>query len=59
VFNQRALLVRNDALIGAGHKLASAYPAPMMLFAAVHMTVSLELGRSTPWACISDDHGCR
>jgi hypothetical protein len=59
VFNQRALLVSNNALFVAGHKLASAYPASMILFAAVTMTVSLELCRSTPWACISDDHGGR
>jgi hypothetical protein len=24
----------------------------------LYMAVFLELYRSTPWACVSDDHGC-
>jgi hypothetical protein len=40
------------------HKLASARLAPMILFAAVNMAIFLELCRSTPWARVSDDHGC-
>jgi hypothetical protein len=56
VFNQRALLVRNDVVVKAGHKLASTRVAVMMLFAGVRMAISLVSGRLTLWAGISYDH---
>jgi hypothetical protein len=58
VLNHCTLLVRDDAVFGAGHTLASACLALMIRFAAVHMAVFLELWRATPWARVSDDHGC-
>jgi hypothetical protein len=45
-------------VFGTGYKLAPAYLALMILFAVVNMAVFLELWRSTPWTCVSDDHGC-
>jgi hypothetical protein len=59
VLNHRAQLVRDNVVFGAGHKLASAGLALMILFAAVKMAVFLELWWSTPWARVPDDHGCR
>jgi hypothetical protein len=59
MLNQHALLASNDALFGAGHKLASACFALVVLLAAMYMAVFLELYRSTPWARVSDDHDCR
>jgi hypothetical protein len=58
LLNHPALLVRDDVVFGASHKLASAYLALMMLFTPVNMAVFLELWRSTLWARISDDYGC-
>jgi hypothetical protein len=58
VLNQCVLLGRNDAVFGAGHKLASACRALMILFAAVNMAVFLELCRSTRWTRVADNHGC-
>src|ERR671931_2543355 len=58
VLNQRALFVRNDAVLGADHKLAATCCAPMIVFTAVNMAVCLGLCRSTPWTDISDNHGC-
>jgi hypothetical protein len=52
VLNQRVLLV------SAGHKLASARFAIMILFAAMNVAVLFELGRSIPWTRVLDDHGC-
>jgi hypothetical protein len=43
VCHQRALFVSNDALFSAGHKLASACFALVILLAAVNMAVFLEL----------------
>jgi hypothetical protein len=57
VLDHCALLVSHNVVFGAGHKLASAGLALMMLFAAVNMAVFLELWRATLWACVSDDHG--
>jgi hypothetical protein len=48
VFNEGTLFVRNATVFGAGHKLASAGLALMILFAAVNMAVFLELWRATP-----------
>src|SRR4029453_19139748 len=56
VFNQRALLVRNDVVVRAGHKLASTCFALMILFAGVRMAILLVLVRLTLWAGISYDH---
>jgi hypothetical protein len=48
VLHQRALLIRDDALIGTDKQLASACLALMILLAAVSPAVFLELRRSTP-----------
>ena len=57
LLNHPALLVRDDVVFGASHKLASAYLALMMLFTPVNMAVFLELWRSASRAGVSDDHG--
>jgi hypothetical protein len=49
VCNQRALLVRNDVVVKAGHKLASTCFAVMILFAGVRMAIPLVSGRLTLW----------
>jgi hypothetical protein len=56
VFNQRALLVRNDVVFGAGHKLASTRFALMILFAGASMAIFLVLVRLTLWARIYHEH---
>ena len=48
MLNQHTLLASNDALFGAGYKLASACFALVVLLAAMYMAVFLELYRSTP-----------
>jgi hypothetical protein len=55
VFNQRALLVRNDVVFGAGHKLASTRFALMILFAGASMAIFLVLVRLTLGARIYHD----
>jgi hypothetical protein len=50
LFNQRALLVRNDVAFGAGHTLASTRLALMMLFASASMAILLVSARLTLWA---------
>jgi len=56
VFNQRALLVRNDVVFGAGHKLASTLFTLMILFAGAGMAIFLVLVRLTLWTPIYHDH---
>ena len=56
VLNQRALLVRNNVVFGAGHKLASTRFALMILFAGARMAIFLVLVRLTLWAGISHNH---
>jgi hypothetical protein len=56
VFNQRALLVRNEAAFGAGHELAATRVALMILFASASMAIFLVSVRLTLWARISHDH---
>jgi hypothetical protein len=41
MFNQHALLIRNDMVFGAGHKLASTRVALMILFACASMAILL------------------
>jgi hypothetical protein len=48
VLNHCTLLVRDDVVFGAGHKLASAGLALMILFAAVNMAVFLNCGEPHP-----------
>jgi len=56
VFNQRALLVRDDVVFGAGHKLASTLFTLMILFAGAGMAIFLVLVRLTLWTPIYHDH---
>jgi hypothetical protein len=56
VFNQRALLIRNEVVFRAGHKLASTRFALMILFASARMAILLVVVRLTLWAGISYDH---
>jgi hypothetical protein len=56
MFNQRALLIRNDMAFGAGHKLASTRFALMILFASASMAIFLVSVRLTLWARIYRDH---
>jgi hypothetical protein len=56
VFNQRALLIRNDMAFGAGHKLASTCFALMILFASASMAIFLVSVRLTLWARVYRDH---
>ena len=56
VLHQRALLIRDDALIGTDNQLASACLALLILLVAVTPAVCLEWRRSTPWARVSDDY---
>jgi hypothetical protein len=44
VFNQRALLLSNDVVFWAGHKLAPTRFALMMLFAGASMAIILSIG---------------
>ena len=57
VLNQRVLLVRNDVVFGAGHKLASTRFSLMILFAGARMAIFLVVVRLTLWARIDHDHG--
>jgi hypothetical protein len=59
LYNQRALLVTNDAIFSNGHQLASARFALIILFAIVDMAALLALYRPTRWAYLSDDHSYR
>jgi hypothetical protein len=56
VFHQRALLISNDVVFRAGHKLASTRFALMILFAGASMAILLIVVRLTLWARISHDH---
>jgi hypothetical protein len=56
VFNQRALLVSNEVVFGAGHTRASTRVAWMMLFADARMAIFLVVVRLTRWARIDHDH---
>jgi hypothetical protein len=56
VFTQHALLVSNDVVFRAGHKLASAGFALMIRFAGASMTICLVVVRLTLWARIYHDH---
>jgi hypothetical protein len=56
VFNQRALLLSNDVVFWAGHKLAPTRFALMMLFAGASMAIFLVVVRLALWTCIYHDH---
>jgi hypothetical protein len=56
VFNQRALLLSNDVVFGAGHKLAPTRFALMMLFTGASMDIFLVVVRLAFRPCIYHDH---
>jgi hypothetical protein len=56
VFNQRALLLSNDVVFRAGHKLAPTRFALMIRFAGASMAIFLVVIRLTLWARIYHDY---
>ena len=56
-FDESSCVLRDEVLFEAVDKLTPAVVALMVLFAVVNVTVFLILGRLTPWAHVSDNHG--